>query len=80
LNNKNQNVIGAGVLKGYAAPDTSNGEQIDLSDFSSTAQSSTGNKAQKPTGLTIPKVTATATYDKMQRKSKRHVFGVRMRN
>jgi len=69
LNNKNQNVIGAGVLKGYAAPDISNGEQIDLSDFSSTAQSSTGNKAQKPTGLTIPKVTATATYDKMQRKS-----------
>jgi len=67
--NNNQGVIGAGVLKGFAEPNISNGEQIDLSDFSSTAQSSTGNKAQKPTGLTIPKVTATATYDKMQRKS-----------
>jgi hypothetical protein len=67
--NNNQGVIGAGVLKGYAAPDTSGGAGVDVSDFSSTAQSSTGNKAQKPTGLTIPKVTATATYDKMQRKS-----------
>jgi hypothetical protein len=32
LNNKNQNIIGAGVLKGYAAPDTSGGAGVDVSD------------------------------------------------
>lgn len=32
LNNKNQDIIGAGVLKGYAAPDTSGGAGVDVSD------------------------------------------------
>jgi hypothetical protein len=32
LNNKNQDIIGAGVLKGYAAPDTSGGAAVDVSD------------------------------------------------
>jgi hypothetical protein len=30
--NKDQNIIGAGVLKGYAAPDTSGGAGVDVSD------------------------------------------------
>ena len=69
LNNKNQNVIGAGVLKGYTAPDTSGGAGVDVSDFNSANQVNAGGNPQKPTGLSIPKVTATATYDKMQRLS-----------
>ena len=69
LNNKNQNVIGAGVLKGYAAPDTSGGAGVDVSDFNSANKVNAGGNPQKPTGLSIPKVTATATYDKMQRLS-----------
>ena len=69
LNNKNQDIIGAGVLKGYAAPDTSGGAGVDVSDFNSANQVNAGGNPQKPTGLSIPKVTATATYDKMQRLS-----------
>ena len=68
--NKDQNIIGAGVLKGYAAPDTSGGAGVDVSDFNSANQVNAGGNPQKPTGLSIPKVTATATYDKMQRLSK----------
>ena len=68
--NKNQNIIGVGILKGYAAPDTSGGAGVDVSDFNSANQVNAGGNPQKPTGLSIPKVTATATYDKMQRLSK----------
>ncbi len=70
LNNKNQDIIGAGVLKRYTAPDTSGGAGVDVSDFNSANQVNAGGNPQKPTGLSIPKVTATATYDKMQRLSK----------
>ena len=68
--NKNQNIIGVGILKGYAAPDTSGGAGVDVSDFNSANQVNAGGNPQKPTGLSIPKVTATATYDKTQRLSK----------
>ncbi len=40
-----------------------------MSDFNSANQVNAGGNPQKPTGLSIPKVTATATYDKMQRLS-----------
>ena len=65
--NKDQNVIGVGVLKGYAAPDTSGGAGVDVSDApklnlgnQGTPAKTPPTKTSEPKGLTIPKPSASS--------------------
>ena len=74
LNNENQDVIGAGVLKGYAVPDTSGGAGVDVSDapklnlgnqgaaqpVSGAPKALTVNPT--PQSMPVPQVVPTASY------------------
>ncbi len=71
LNNKNQDVIGVGVLKGYAVPDTSGGAGVDVSDAPKLNLGNQGaaqpvQPASPVSGLTtrppVPQVVPTASY------------------
>lgn len=70
LNNENQDVIGAGVLKGYAVPDTSGGAGVDVSDAPKLNLGNQGaaqpvQPASPVSGLTtrpVPQVVPTASY------------------
>ncbi len=69
--NKNQDVIGVGVLKGYAVPDTSGGAGVDVSDAPKLNLGNQGaaqpvQPASPVSGLTtrlpVPQVVPTASY------------------
>ena len=64
--NKDIDMNGKGVLKGYSAPDTSGGAGVDVSDA---PKLNLGNQGAVPKSLTIPRPVPTVSYENMPIKS-----------